>query len=71
MHLATKTVRRALENEIMVKRKYQESEDRVVGEGDDVGHEPEVGFVVPVEEVVGGNVLVALLGFPGTHSIKM
>ncbi len=59
-----------LNDDISVKNKYQESEDRVVGEGDDVGHEPEVRLVVPVEEVVGGNVLVALFGFPGTYSTK-
>jgi len=50
--------------------KYQESEDGVVSEGDNVGHEPEVRLVVPVEEVVRGNVLVALFGFPGIHLIN-
>ena len=57
----------SMENRLdkLFKSKYQESEDRVVSEGDDVGHEPEVGLVVPVEEVVRGDVLVALLRFPG------
>ena len=32
-------------------------EDDVVGEGDDVGHEPEEGGVLPVVEVDGGHVL--------------
>ena len=67
LFIETSTV--SMENRLdkMLKSKYQESEDRVVSEGDDVGHEPEVGLVVPVEEVIRRDVLVALLRFPGEH----
>ncbi len=53
----------------MVKRLTdQYSEDRVVGDGDDVGHQPEVRLVVTVEEVVGRDVLETLAIVPKNQS---
>ena len=37
-------------------------ENRIVGKGDGVFHEPEPAPVVPVVEVLGGDVLNSLLG---------
>ena len=49
---------------------HQASEDRVVGDGDDVGHQPEVGLVVAVEEVDGGDVLNTIVRISETSRIK-
>ena len=53
----------------MVKRLTdQYSEDRVVGDGDDVGHQPEVRLIVTVEEVVRRDVLETLAIVPEIQS---
>ena len=49
---------------------HQASEDRVVGDGDDVGHQPEVGLVVAVEKVDGGDVLHTIVRISETSRIK-
>ena len=53
----------------MVKRLTdQYSEDWVVGDRDDVRHQPEVRLVVTVEEVVRRDVLETLAFVPEIHS---
>lgn len=49
---------------------HQASKDRVVGDGDDVGHQPEVGLVVAVEEVDGGDVLHTIVRISETSQIN-
>jgi hypothetical protein len=53
----------------MVKRLTdQYSEDRVIGDGDDVRHQPEVRLVMTVEEVVRRDVLETLAIVPKIQS---